>query len=133
MVVLVIVWFLFSFKWQHSSALIIVKKLGINDSVAKFQDAEALFGPSIRLDSPIIGRVYAADPLEGCVHQIPLPPNASHFALPFICLTKRGNCTFGEKVRAAELGGYVASIIFNDQADDIFPMASQSCRPPVVF
>ncbi|KAF5403586.1 RING finger protein 13 [Paragonimus heterotremus] len=126
MLVFVIVWLLLPFKWQHSSALIIVKKLGINDSVAKFQDAEALFGPSIGHDSPIIGRVYAADPLEGCVHHIPLPPNASHFALPFICLIKRGNCTFGEKVRAAELGGYVAAIIFNDQSDDIFPMASQS-------
>ncbi|KAG5449979.1 E3 ubiquitin-protein ligase rnf167 [Clonorchis sinensis] len=123
------IYFLLCVRWDTLTATILVRHLGRNESVAEFQDDEAQFGRRLDPDAPIMGRIYASNPLEGCVNKVPLPENASKYALPFVCLLKRGNCTFEEKVTAAERGGYVAAIVFNHLSDDIFPMSSKTGFP----
>ncbi|CAH8573749.1 unnamed protein product [Dicrocoelium dendriticum] len=130
-------WFILLLRFNYSFSIILVRKLGSNSSITYFNDEQARFGPGIKEDSPVMvrliinliysqGRIFASEPIEGCVDNISLPINHSRYALPFICLIKRGNCTFDYKARAAHRGGYVAAVIYNHLGDDIFPMASQS-------
>ncbi|CAH8832903.1 unnamed protein product [Trichobilharzia szidati] len=112
-------------------AVIVVKDLTADNFVRKFEDAEALFGAPVVEESLLLGRIHASNPLDGCVNEIPLPPNASMSSLPYISLIKRGNCSFIEKVSAAERGGYIAAIVYNDVDDGFFPMGFNSSATEV--
>ncbi|CAH8446916.1 unnamed protein product [Schistosoma mattheei] len=82
------------------------------------------------------GRIYASKPLEGCVDQIPKPKDDHNSTLPYISLIKRGDCSFVDKALAAEKGGYIATVIFNDVDDSTFPMgynSSTNVSIPVVM
>ncbi|CAH8483826.1 unnamed protein product [Schistosoma rodhaini] len=95
-------------------------------SVEEFEDSEALFGRAVSKGSLILGRIHASEPLDGCIDRIPKPKNASNSTLPYISLIKRGNCSFVDKAIAAEKGGYIAAVIFNDADDSTFPMGYNS-------
>ncbi|TNN19925.1 E3 ubiquitin-protein ligase RNF13 isoform 2 [Schistosoma japonicum] len=103
-------------------AVVLVKDLSTGKTVSEFEDSEALFGNVITQGSLLLGRIHASQPINGCVDRIPLPKNASASTLPYISLIKRGNCSFSRKTIAAERGGYIAAIIFNDEDDSTFPM-----------
>ncbi|CAH8437497.1 unnamed protein product [Heterobilharzia americana] len=106
-------------------SVLVVKDLTVGKFVRNFADSEALFGAPIIQGSLILGRIFLSNPLDGCVQKIPLPSNASDSSLPYISLIKRGNCSFVQKVSAAERGGYIAAVVYNVD-DGIFPMSSNS-------
>ncbi|CAH8449843.1 unnamed protein product [Schistosoma haematobium] len=116
-------------------AVLLVKDLS-SGIVDEFEDSEALFGGAVSQESLILGRIYASKPLEGCVDQIPKPKDDHNSTLPYISLIKRGDCSFVDKALAAERGGYIATVIFNDVDDSTFPMgynSSTNVSIPVVM
>ncbi|CAH8443282.1 unnamed protein product [Schistosoma turkestanicum] len=123
-----LLWFLLVCASLNASvfAVLLVRNLSSRTSVEEFKDSEANFGKSIPYGSLILGRIHASQPIDGCEDSIPLPTNASDSTLPYISLIKRGNCSFAAKALAAEKGGYIAAVIFNDVDDSIFPMDGNS-------
>ncbi|CAH8449972.1 unnamed protein product [Schistosoma margrebowiei] len=117
------------------SAVLLVKDLS-SGIVDEFEDSEALFGRAVSQGHLVLGRIYASEPLDGCVDQIPRPKDDHNSTLPYISLIKRGDCSFVDKALAAEKGGYIATVIFNDVDDSTFPMgynSSTNVSIPVVM
>ncbi|KAL8098094.1 receptor homology region, transmembrane domain- and RING domain-containing protein 1 [Apium graveolens] len=80
-----------------------------------FLDTPAKFSARIN-SSGICGALVVADPLDACSS---LVNNAFNFNRNIkFALIVRGNCTFLEKVRIAQLAGFDGAILFDDQAHE---------------
>ena len=60
--------------------------------------------------------LYLAEPLDACTeltNKVQQLPNAS---VPFVLII-RGGCSFDEKVRRAQQGGFKAAIVYDNEDD----------------
>ncbi|AQK42905.1 Receptor homology region transmembrane domain- and RING domain-containing protein 1 [Zea mays] len=78
-----------------------------------FLDAPARFGPRVSGDG-ICGSLRAADPAEACETIKDRGGRRGAGRKAFV-LIARGNCSFEEKVRAAQQAGFDASIVYDDE------------------
>ncbi|CAI7814262.1 unnamed protein product [Closterium sp. NIES-54] len=84
-------------------------------------DVDANFGGIIP-SSGIRGVLRRAEPLDACQ---PLASRAKHSERAFALIT-RGNCLFDTKVLNAQVAGYAAAIVFNNEDND--ELISMSAR-----
>lgn len=78
-----------------------------------FLDAPARFSPRIN-SSGICGALLVADPLDACSSLVNTVSQFDHIKFALIV---RGNCSFLEKVRNAQLAGFDGAIVFDDQVE----------------
>ncbi|KAI5068954.1 hypothetical protein GOP47_0015255 [Adiantum capillus-veneris] len=82
---------------------------------------EASFAPKIP-PLGIVGRVYAAEPLNACQPVKSMNSND----IPGFLLLERGDCNFVTKIKHAQDAGYVAAIVYNDEDnDDLITMSGR--------
>ncbi|XP_073275366.1 receptor homology region, transmembrane domain- and RING domain-containing protein 2-like [Primulina huaijiensis] len=96
-----------------------------NDVTSSFQDIEANFAPSVK-GSGIYGTLYVAEPLDACsplTNKIGKKMNDTRY--PF-ALIIRGVCSFDEKVRRAQVAGFKAAIIYDNEDGELVAMAGNS-------
>nr|KYP51029.1 E3 ubiquitin-protein ligase RNF167 family [Cajanus cajan] len=90
-----------------------------------FDDIEANFAPTIK-GSGEYGVLYLAEPLDACTeltNKVEQLPNTSS---PF-ALVVRGGCSFEEKVRRAQMAGFKAVIVYdNEDGGVLVAMAGNS-------
>nr|CAH7741009.1 unnamed protein product [Callosobruchus chinensis] len=105
----------------------------------KFDDAPALFGPSLA-DGAIRGLLIEADPPSGCNASLRPPPAIYNDIGKWILLvprhTEKENCSFEQKIRNAQAANYSAVIVYNIRSDELIPMAAgnkSGIRIPSVF
>ncbi|MCO5558703.1 hypothetical protein L7F22_012289 [Adiantum nelumboides] len=67
----------------------------------------------------IVGRLYAAEPLNACQ---PVKSMNSNDISGFLLL-ERGDCSFVTKVKHAQAAGYTAAIVYNDEDGDLITMS----------
>ncbi|XP_075509343.1 receptor homology region, transmembrane domain- and RING domain-containing protein 2-like [Primulina tabacum] len=96
-----------------------------NNVTSSFQDIEANFAPSVK-GSGIYGTLYVAEPLDACsplTNKIDTKMNDTRY--PF-ALMIRGVCSFDEKVRRAQVAGFKAAIVYDNEDGDLVAMAGNS-------
>lgn len=96
-----------------------------NNITLSFDDIEANFAPTIK-GSGEYGVLYLAEPLDACTeltNKVEQLPNTSS---PF-ALVVRGGCSFEEKVRRAQMAGFKAVIVYdNEDGGVLVAMAGNS-------
>lgn len=65
--------------------------------------------------SGICGALLVADPLDACSSLVNTVFNLNHTKFALIL---RGNCSFLQKVRNAQLAGFDGAIVFDDQVHE---------------
>ncbi|KZV33088.1 hypothetical protein F511_03354 [Dorcoceras hygrometricum] len=96
-----------------------------NNVTSSFQDVEANFAPSVK-GSGIYGKLYVAEPLDACsplTNKVVTKLNDTRY--PF-ALIIRGECSFDEKIRRAQVAGFKAVIVFDNEDGDLVAMAGNS-------
>ncbi|KAL4032189.1 hypothetical protein IC575_005257 [Cucumis melo] len=97
--------------------------IGANITLS-FDSIEANFAPSIE-SSGEPGVLYLAKPLDACStleNKVVVPVNSSS---PF-ALIVRGGCSFEDKVRRAQVAGFKAAIIYDNEDGGLIAMAGSS-------
>ncbi|KAL0326319.1 UNVERIFIED_CONTAM: Receptor homology region, transmembrane domain- and RING domain-containing protein 2 [Sesamum radiatum] len=96
-----------------------------NNVTLSFEDIEANFSPSLK-GSGLCGTLYLADPLDACS---PLTnkvvPGTNETRSPFVLVT-RGGCSFDDKVRIAQVAGFQAAIVYDNENGPLVAMAGNS-------
>lgn len=100
---------------------IILYQNAYNPPEREFESVEARFGPDIP-DPGLDGLLYQADPLNGCT-PLKNPVNDTTMANRSIVYMRRDDCKFVEKVLNAQLAGYSAVIIFDNENQDLIQMS----------
>lgn len=97
-----------------------------------FLDAPARFGPRVGGDG-ICGSLRAADPAEACS---PIKNGGGATGRGAFVLVARGNCSFEDKVRAAQQAGFAAAVVYDDEEKaSLYSMVGESegIHIPAVF
>lgn len=101
-----------------------------------YASLQARFGGDISKNG-LVGQLYVATPsIYGCE---PLDPPASNTTSTIVLISRgpegHSSCEFGVKVKNAQVAGYTAAIVFNDEGDDLLSMYSDddSITIPAVF
>ncbi|MFS7973085.1 putative transcription factor C2H2 family [Helianthus anomalus] len=91
-----------------------------NNLTLSFDDIEANFAPPVK-GSGECGTLFLAEPLDGCA---PLTNKLikDSETQPFVLIV-RGVCSFEDKVRRAQVAGFKAAIIYNNDDSDLVAMA----------
>jgi E3 ubiquitin-protein ligase RNF13 len=74
----------------------------------------------------ICGSLRAADPANACA---PIKNSAGSGPGMAFVLIERGNCSFEGKVREAQLAGFDAAVVYDDE--DKSSLYSSECPPPL--
>ncbi|KAJ0969529.1 hypothetical protein J5N97_022406 [Dioscorea zingiberensis] len=109
MVVFVLVDFLL-FEFAAGNVVVIGKNVSLS-----FDDVEANFAGAIK-GSGERGVLYIANPLDACTH---LTNTVDSDSNPPFALIIRGGCTFDEKVRNAQIAGFKAAIVYDNEDSDV--------------
>ncbi|TKY51515.1 Receptor-likey region, transmembrane domain- and RING domain-containing protein 2 [Spatholobus suberectus] len=117
---------LFFFSLMSLCAMAASKVVLIGNNITlSFDDIEANFAPTVK-GSGEYGVLYLAEPLDACTeltNKIEQLPNVSS---PF-ALVVRGGCSFEEKVRRAQMAGFKAVIVYdNEDGGVLVAMAGDS-------
>ncbi|XP_039117750.1 LOW QUALITY PROTEIN: receptor homology region, transmembrane domain- and RING domain-containing protein 2-like [Dioscorea cayenensis subsp. rotundata] len=107
----VIVLFDFIF-FEFAAANVVV--IGKNVTLS-FDDVEANFASPIKASGEC-GVLYVAEPLDACTH---LTKAVGSNPNPPFALIVRGGCTFDEKVRNAQIAGFKAAIVYDNEDSDV--------------
>ncbi|GER37814.1 protease-associated RING/U-box zinc finger family protein [Striga asiatica] len=92
-----------------------------------FEDIEANFAPSVK-GSGFCGTLLVAEPLDACsklTNKVVLELNQTNTNPLFVLIT-RGGCSFDDKVRRAQVAGFKAAIVYNNENGDLVAMAGNS-------
>ncbi|GJP49316.1 hypothetical protein CLOM_g8541 [Closterium sp. NIES-68] len=93
-----------------------------------FPSADSDFGPVIPF-SGIWGRLYPALPANACQPiQNRVPRGVVQFAL-----IARGDCAFGRKVQNAQLAGFAAAVVYNNESNQDLVIMTENERTGVVI
>lgn len=124
---------LFLLQLSHGVSGSVVVKNSENATFS-FADADAAFGGVIP-SSGLRGVLQLADPVDGCAALQPPADAAAHNAA--FALVQRGNCMFDVKVRNAQVAGYKAVVVYNNEIGrDLITMSGRSIEGlfiPAVF
>ncbi|KAJ8615463.1 hypothetical protein MRB53_034835 [Persea americana] len=106
--------------------------LGSNVSLS-FDDVEANFAPSIKASGEC-GILYLAEPLDACSSLLNKVIPGQGASSPFVLII-RGGCTFNDKVRSAQIAGFKAVIVFDDEDGALVAMSGNPAgiKIPAVF
>lgn len=75
------------------------------------------------------GTLYKADPLDACSPLKNIVPKIKEGGLSLFALIVRGGCSFEDKVRRAQIAGFKAAIVYdNEDGDLVASMFSQYCN-----
>ncbi|KAL8110869.1 receptor homology region, transmembrane domain- and RING domain-containing protein 2-like isoform X2 [Apium graveolens] len=96
-----------------------------NNATLSFQDIEANFSPSPK-GSGECGTLYKADPLDACSPLKNIVPKIKEGGLSLFALIVRGGCSFEDKVRRAQMAGFKAAIVYDNEDGDLVAMAGNS-------
>jgi len=111
--------------FRPSAALI---RLG----ATSFLDAPARFGPQVTRDG-ICGSLRSADPANACA---PIKSSSGKGPGMAFVLIARGNCSFEDKVLAAQEAGFDAAVVYDDEEkSSLYSMVgdSEDIHIPAVF
>ncbi|KAL1831103.1 receptor homology region, transmembrane domain- and RING domain-containing protein 2 [Daucus carota subsp. sativus] len=113
------------FSCWISSGVLANVVLMTNNATLSFQDIEANFSPSIK-GSGECGTLYKADPLDACSPLKNIVPKIKEGGLSLFALIVRGGCSFEDKVRRAQIAGFKAAIVYDNEDGDLVAMAGNS-------
>ncbi|OEL15217.1 hypothetical protein BAE44_0023765 [Dichanthelium oligosanthes] len=85
-------------------------RLHSSSFTSTFLDAPARFGPRVGGDG-ICGSLRIAEPAEACE---PIKGRRGAGRKAFVMIA-RGNCSFEDKVRAAQQAGFDAAVVYDDE------------------
>lgn len=74
--------------------------------------------PSIK-GSGECGTLYKADPLDACSPLKNIVPKIKEGGLSLFALIVRGGCSFEDKVRRAQIAGFKAAIVYDNEDGDL--------------
>ncbi|KAJ0526360.1 putative PA domain-containing protein [Helianthus annuus] len=87
-----------------------------NNLTLSFEDIEANFAPPVK-GSGECGTLFLAEPLDACAPLTNKLIKESE-TQPFVLIV-RGVCSFEDKVRRAQVAGFKAAIIYNNDDSDL--------------
>lgn len=94
---------------------------GIGQLVDDFPDASATFGDTIP-PKGIAAFLVVASPEDACSHIKPPPLNETNFTKHWAVLIKRINCTFEDKILAAQAASFDLAIVYNNESNELTKM-----------
>ncbi|KAL8133224.1 receptor homology region, transmembrane domain- and RING domain-containing protein 2 [Apium graveolens] len=95
------------------------------NTTLSFEDIEANFSPPVK-GSGECGTLYEADPLDACSPLKNLVPTIKEGCLSPFALIVRGGCSFEDKVRLAQIAGFKAAVVYDNEDGDLVAMAGNS-------
>lgn len=108
LLVLAVIYYYICYFIQPTFGIVHLKSLSTS-----FLDSPAKFSARIN-SSGICGALLVADPLDACSSLVSSVFQFDHVKFALIV---RGNCSFLEKVRNAQLAGFDGAIVFDDQVE----------------